>query len=1047
MQILFQSNYCVTRVAKGLRRVFPHDAALEALRPADYLDGVDQINRIFPSQSEQKIFKTLIDKSPSPPLASNNLARLVESHGQKALKSIPDQYLPVLFRLFGSSSFLSDILVRQGKHWPELFLRQIKISRKSVAEHSNELKLATKGVATFDEFCAALRQHKQREYLRIGARDLMPTVTMEETVRELTTLAEASLEAAYRFCRAEVEKDYGILSLPGTNKPNRFVVLGMGKLGGGELNFSSDIDVIFLYESDDSESSGGEKGKKTPRDFFGEVGKRIIQTMGKVTEDGFVFRIDLRLRPMGTSGPLVQSFGSAMLYYESWGQCWERAALIKACPVAGEKELGASFLKEIEPFIYRRYLDYTTVDELRHMKLRIENELLTGEGKERNIKLGYGGIREIEFFTQALQLVNGGYEPKLRNRSTLPALAELARHKFISTDVRDKLAEAYRFLRQAEHKVQIVQEAHAHSIPTGKDEEQAFARRLGYKRKDHMSERVLFWRDYRHHTKTVRAIFDRLFYGAQKEIETEGISAAGSIWHDLENHTLVTRELAKAGFADPDKAYRNVLAVRDGEVYAPPSPKRLKVMRLLGPALMTEITQSSAPDQSLSNLAEFSHRIGGRTGFLTLLAENPQTRRLLITLFAESQFLTDLFLKRPELIDTLIRIDLTRIKKTQKAMLAELRAGFNAQTDIEAKLNALRRHRTEEFIRIGLHDLGGSLELVDVLTQLSDLADICVEAALELSLDELQKKHGGVTGARFTVIGGGKLGGRELDYNSDLDLIFIYDAGEEAQSNGGPHGKLQAHDYYVRLGQKLLSYLSVPTEEGIAYKLDMQLRPSGNAGPLVSSLGAFREYHKTSSQLWERQALIKTRHVAGDPRLGTAVERITEAFAYGRGLEQQGVAEIHHLRMRMERELAGEDESRFNLKKGRGGLVDIEFLTQMLQLAHGYRLPSLRRRETLEALAALRKEKILNSNEYRLLSDGYLFLRRLDHRLRLEQDRSIDAFEAQPGRLDSIARALGYNGKRAKKGKTEPGNQLLQDYQARREKLRACYERYFLAKK
>ncbi|MGH7811950.1 MAG: hypothetical protein ACREP5_16860, partial [Candidatus Binatia bacterium] len=330
-------------------------------------------------------------------------------------------------------------------------------------------------------------------------------------------------------------------------------------------------------------------------------------------------------------------------------------------------------LKEVEPFIYRRYLDYTTVDELRHMKSRIENELLSGAAKERNLKLGFGGIREIEFFTQALQLVNGGYEPDLRGPSTVPALAQLARLKFISIDERDKLVKAYRFLRQAEHKVQIVQEAHQHSIPDGNDEEQAYARRLGYRRKGKQSERELFWRDHRKYTETVRSIFDRLFYGAQKEmIDNDG--ASGSIWDDLDNQELITRKLAEAGFADPGKAYENLLAVRDGEVFSPPSPKRLKVLRTLGPAIIAEITKTGAPDQALFNFAQFTHRIGGRTGFLTLLAENPQTMRLLITLFADSQYLTELFLRRPELIDTLIRVDLTRVEKKKSEMLRELRA-------------------------------------------------------------------------------------------------------------------------------------------------------------------------------------------------------------------------------------------------------------------------------------------------------------------------------------------------------------------------------------
>ncbi|HTN72986.1 MAG TPA: bifunctional [glutamate--ammonia ligase]-adenylyl-L-tyrosine phosphorylase/[glutamate--ammonia-ligase] adenylyltransferase, partial [Methylomirabilota bacterium] len=842
------------------------------------------------------------------------------------------------------------------------------------------------------------------------------------------------------------ETDFGELLLPGRSVPNGFVVLGMGKLGGSELNFSSDIDVIFLFEDDEGESSGGRKGKANPRNFFTNVAKKIIQAMGEVTEDGFVFRIDLRLRPMGASGPLVQSVGSSMIYYESWGQCWERAALIKARPVAGDLQLGKNFLTEIEPFIYRRYLDYTTVDELRHMKMRIENELLTAEGKERNIKLGYGGIREIEFFTQALQLVNGGYEPNIRGQSTLPALARLAEYKLISAQDRDQLSASYRFLRQVEHKVQIVQESHAHSIPEGEEEERTLARRLGYRRTKKQSERERFWRDHRAHADAVRSVFDRLFYGAQKEIAGEGTSKVGSIWNDLDREERIVQELEQLGFAEPGKAYANLLAVRDGEVYAPPSPKRLKVMRALGPALIAEIAKSSAPDQALLNLSKFSQRLGGRTGFLTLLAENPQTMRLLITLFADSQFLTDLFLNRPELIDTLIRADLTRVKKTKDEMLHELRAVLSEPFDLEAQLNALRRYKTEEFIRIGLHDLGGGIEFVPVLTQLSDLAEACLEGVLSLTLKEAEEKFGKVPQGRFAVIGMGKMGGRELDYNSDLDLVFIYGAAEDSESNGGSHGKLAGHEYYVRVGQKLITYLSAPMEEGIAYKIDMQLRPSGKSGPLVSAVDAFRHYHQTSSLLWERQALTKARSVAGDRILGREIEKIAQDFAYGQGLTAEGVGEIHHLRMRMEKELAREDESHFNLKKGKGGLVDIEFLTQMLQLRHGLRFREVRRRETLQALKALHDRGILKKNEYQLLYDGYLFLRRLDHRLRLERDQSIDAFEADPGRLDQIAHALGYNGTKRAGGKikSKPGQKLLHDYEARREKIRACYAHYFL---
>src|SRR5918994_2064071 len=350
--------------------------------------------RKMPLSSSRSRVQQLLKKSPSPSDAEANFGRLLESGGSQSIDKIPLNELPVLTRLLGGSAYLSEVLIQQGRNLPELFLVQIKIQRKTVDDHLRELKAVTTVAQSLDEFCAGLRRHKQREYLRIGVRDLDPSVAMEETVRELTALAEASLESAYLYCRREVEQGFGYLRLPGTERPNAFLVLGMGKLGGSELNFSSDVDVIFLYENDEGESSGGRRGKVEPRAFFAEIGKKIIQAMGKVTEDGFVFRIDLRLRPLGVNGPLVQSIDSAMLYYESWGQSWERAALIKARPVAGDRNLGNRFLKEIEPFVYRRYLDYTTVEELRHMKTRIENELLSPKDKERNIKIGYGGEGE-----------------------------------------------------------------------------------------------------------------------------------------------------------------------------------------------------------------------------------------------------------------------------------------------------------------------------------------------------------------------------------------------------------------------------------------------------------------------------------------------------------------------------------------------------------------------------------------------------------------------------------------------------------------------------
>ncbi len=982
------------------------------------------------SPSERRRLQRLARSAASPGTALVQLGRLVESGGSAPLASLTPADLRILLRILGGSAYLADILINEGDAWAETFTRVIRTGPKSSARHAAELG-RTSGEETPERFYRRLRRHKQREFLRIGGRDLGSLAPVEETMAELTTLADVMLDAAYRFCRAGLERQHGRVKLPRTSRDNRFVILGMGKLGGGELNFSSDIDLIYLYETDEPAN----RRAVSPPEFFGQLAERLTRAMGELTEDGLVFRTDLRLRPMGSQGPAAQPVGAALLYYESWGLCWERSALIKARPVAGDVELGEAFLDDVRPFVYRRYLDYSTVEELRDMKARIERQQLAdGDRRERNLKLGHGGIREVEFFTQALQLVNGGYDPQIRQRGTLDALAALARCGYLPAAESEALGAAYRFLRDAEHKIQIFAHEQSHEIPAAADRQRALARRLGYLDPPG-GETDAFWNDYRKQTGVVHGAFDRLFYGARKEISAQGGRPEAEVWQDLEQRERVVRELEERGFADAAKAHEDLLAVRDGSGATPPGPKRRKVMRDLMPALMKTILDSAEPQQALHHMAEFGRRIGARTGFLTLLAENPKTTRLLIDLFANSQFLSVLFVNRPELLDSLIRVDLTRVAKTRAEMLAELEAAIDEAGDIEERLDRLRRYRIEEFIRLGLHDLGGELGFAETVAQLTDLAEACLEAALGLARSEMERRHEAPEDGRFAVLAMGKLGERQLEYNSDLDLIFLYDSPDGAEAADGAG----AHEYYVHLGQRLIACLSAPTAEGIAYQLDMRLRPSGRSGPLVSSLEAFRRYHETSSQLWERQALIRARFVAGDPGLGADAEAIAQRFAYQDNFSGEDLNEIDGLRMRMERELAREDGSRFDVKTGRGGLVDVEFLVQMLQLRFGHQHAALRQRDTLGAAAALRELRLLGARDYRTLVEGYTFLRRLGHRLRLERDQDTHVLERQPGRLRAVALALGYG----EKGRGSPGAALLRDYEKRRDRIRACYERFF----
>ncbi len=986
------------------------------------------------SPSERRRLERLAQSAPSPRSALVQLGRLVETGGRKPLAELAPPDLRILLQLLGGSAYLSDILIRCGDSWADAFMQAVQTDSKPLARHAADFGDLARNEA-LEQFHRRLRRHKQREFLRIGVRDLGSLASVEETMSEVTTLADFALEAAYRFCRADLERQHGRLRIPGASRDNRFVILGMGKLGGKELNFSSDVDLIYLYETDEPAN----RRAIPPGEFFSRLAERLTDAMGRITEDGLVFRTDLRLRPMGSQGPSAQPVAAALLYYESWGLCWERSALIKARPVAGDVELGDAFLEDVRPFVYRRYLDFSTVEELRDMKARIERQQLPdAAARERNLKLGYGGIREVEFFTQALQLVNGGYDARIRKRNTLEALAELARCGYIPAAESEALSAAYRFLRDVEHKIQIFAHEQSHEIPEGADRERLLARQLNHI-DEPGGEAHAFWKDYRKHTEVVHAAFDRLFYSARKEISAHRDQPEAEIWQDLERQDRVVRELRKRGFPDPDNAYRDLLAVRDGSGATPPGPKRRKVMRDLMPALMKTILDSAEPQQALGHMAEFGRRIGARTGFLTLLAENPETTRLLVDLFANSRFLSDLFVNRPELLDSLIRVDLTRIAKTGVEMREEINASIAEAFDVEEKLDRLRRYRVEEFVRLGLHDLGGELGFDESIAQLTGLAEACLDAALTLARGEMDAWYGSPTIGRFAVLAMGKLGEAQLDYHSDLDLVFLYDSPEAAETRGGPAGKIAAHEYYVKLGQRIITYLSAPTREGVAYKLDMRLRPSGRSGPLVSSLEAFRRYHEASSQLWERQALIRARFVAGDPRLGAAAEAIAERFAYRGALSPEDVSEIDRLRMRMERELAREDGSRFDVKTGRGGLIDVEFLVQMLQLRFGGEQARLRQRDTLGAAVALREHRILGARDYRILVEGYTFLRRLGHRLRLERDHDTHILEREPGRLRAVALALGYE----ERGRKSPGAALLRDYEKRRERIRACYERFF----
>ncbi|MEW6297798.1 MAG: bifunctional [glutamate--ammonia ligase]-adenylyl-L-tyrosine phosphorylase/[glutamate--ammonia-ligase] adenylyltransferase [Thermodesulfobacteriota bacterium] len=974
--------------------------------------------------------------APDPALAAVNLSRLAE-HGFATgrVLSSPALLRDVLF-LLGSSQHLATVLLNQGPAWEDVFLADLRSSVKSADDHLAALRAQVPPDIPEEEFLRGLRAYRNREYLRIGTRDLLALASLEETTRDLSALAEAAIEAAYTYTRAKLRALYGeaVWDDGATRRPIGFVVLGMGKLGGRELNFSSDIDVIYLYERDAGPTAGGSKGAIEPRAFFTHLAQGITRALSDLIYGGRVFRVDLRLRPDGVNGPVVNSLPNTLLYYESWGQTWERMALLKARPVAGDIHLGEHFLREVAPFVFRRYLDFSTIDDIKEMKARLERSLRVPERGNRNVKLGRGGIREIEFVAQALQLIHAGKDPRVRARSTLPALDRLVEGRYLAAADRDVLRDAYRFLRQVEHKLQIVQDRQTHSLPDDDAGLRALARRLRFSPPDEVAR---FWSELHTHTEAVHHIFRSLFHAPDTLADGhEGEIAA--LLQELHHEERTLWRLQQLGFRELEESYRNLLLLHDGPPHSPASPKRRKILYALAPRLFHEVSHAADPDRALAAMATLIASIGARSSFLSLLRENPHTLRTLVNLFGTSAYLSQIFLRRPELLDSLVRADLVQLRKDRETMRAELMARLAEVEELEDHLDILRRYRAEEFLRIGIHDSNGLLDVTEVSRQLTDLAETCLAGAYLIARGALLRQLG-LTAApgSLVIVGMGKLGAGELNYNSDLDLIFLYDATPDREE---PGDQITAQEFFTKLAQRLISVLQVQTREGYVYKIDTRLRPSGRSGSLVSSLASFARYHHTSSQLWERQALIKARVVAGDLALKRPVEEMLEQFAYGGTIDAAGVAEIDRLRSRMEQELAKEWTGRFNIKTGRGGIVDIEFLVQMLQLRYGQRLPALRQRATLPALEALYACGILAEEDYRTLTQGYRFLRTLENRLRIEQDQPVEALEGDGGHLIALARRLGYEGEDA-------AGRLLADYQGQREAIRACYNKLFAREK
>ncbi len=823
-----------------------------------------------------------------------------------------------LLRLALASDFAIDTLLRQ----PALL---VQLAADDGASMLSQPQL---DAANRSEWPSLLRRYRSAGSTRLVWRDVLGHDDVDATLAGSTALAETCLQLALAALEYEFVQRFGaVFAADGTTQ--RLVVFGLGKLGGGELNFSSDVDLVYAYPQD-GESSGPRV--LAAEDYFARLGQQLAKLLDEATADGFCHRVDLRLRPFGNAGRVALPFAAMESYFQREGRDWERYAWQKARPVAGDSEAGERFLQTLRPFVYRRYLDYGALDGLREMKAAIAAEVARKELAD-DIKRGPGGIREIEFLVQALQLIRGGREPALRERRLLPALQALVDAGHIAADTGVALAGAYRFLRRLENRLQMLRDAQTHGLPGQASQQHALdrmrlARGLDYADWGALRVALDEQRD------RVTAEFEALLAPRRRARATSDLAA---YWRALPD-AGVADTLAAAGFDDSDDLDGSLRDfARAPGVRALSDATRARLDRVL-PALLEAAAQSSQPDAALRRLLPLLHTLLRRASYLALLDEQPGALARLADVLGRSALLAERLGAHPLLLDELLDVRVAGALPDRAALAAQCAQALH-EDDVEAALHALNEQRQALSFRVALATLDARQSSQDSARQLAWLADAVLAVVLQLARREMQRAHGAIEGARFAVLGYGSLGGEELGFGSDLDLVFLYDAGPDAQSDGTR--ALDAPRWFARLAQKIVTLLGTVTGAGRLYDADVRLRPDGAKGLLVSSLASFAEYQRERAWTWEHQALVRARGRAGDAALVAEFERVRgETIARGRDAATLR-DEVIAMRGRMRAELDRSDAARFDLKQGEGGLVDLEFLLQFLVLRDAHAHPAL----------------------------------------------------------------------------------------------------------
>jgi len=904
-----------------------------------------------------------------------------------------NELLSELCSVWACSEFVAQRCVRQPLLLLDLLNSGDLHRRYATDEMEQHVQTALQGVVDTESLARQLRHVRQREMVRIAWRDISPgnaQADLNETMGDISALADACIRGALAWLQTALIAEWGEPQNQ-NGETQQLLVLGMGKLGAGELNFSSDVDLIFVYP-EAGNTTGGASRNVSNEQFFTRLGQQLVRVLDENTADGFVFRVDMRLRPFGQSGALVCSFAALEHYYQSHGRDWERYALIKARTVAGDATAGEQLFTILRPFVFRRYLDYGAFEALREMKTMVAAEVRR-KNMNNHVKLGAGGIREVEFIGQAFQLVRGGREPALQQRDIQGVLTWLKEQQHLPDYVVEQLLAAYEFLRNTEHRLQEYQDQQTHQLPDKDVDQQRLAFAMGF---DHWDE---FLPVLRGHMTRVHNHFEQVFESPQTHHADTDSSGLSTLWLGNPEEDEAIALLQQIGYDQPAASWSRLQALKSARDYQSLSrigrTRMDRLMPLLLGAVVALEPRPDSPHIVLQRLLTLVEAVARRSAYLALLSEHPMALSQLVRLCAASPWIAQQLAHHPLLLDELLDPRSLYSPPDRAELTTELQHRLKQipAEDLEQAMDSLRQFKQVSVLRVATADVMDAVPLMQVSDQLTTIAELILQATLELAWKYLLTRHGrpaclsnrkkGEKG--FAIVAYGKLGGIELGYGSDLDLVFVHQAENQMAVTHGPR-PVADNVFYARLGQRIIHILTAHTPAGVLYDTDMRLRPSGASGLLVTSLSSFSEYQHHKAWTWEHQALVRARVVAGDLSLKQAFD----------GLRQEILAlprdviplkkDIIDMRERMRKSLDRTRKGKFDLKQGHGGIADIEFMVQFGVLNWARHYPALSEfTDNVRVLDGFARQALMSSADAHHLADIYRRYRMEVHRLALQE--------------------------------------------------------------